>query len=77
MRQVYRVWNERGREFRQGTELKPAPFVEITGGLYFGDSHVGDPPALDRRGLNRASSWQIHPGLGINTATPPAMAPAH
>jgi hypothetical protein len=62
---------------KQGTELKPAPFVEITGGLYFGDSHVGDPPTPDRQGLNRASSWQIHPGLGINTATPPAMAPAH
>jgi len=60
---------------KAGTDLNPAPYVEITGGLYFSDSHVGDPPAPDRQGLHRASSWQIHPGIGIATATPPA--PAH
>ncbi|HXN65785.1 MAG TPA: hypothetical protein VN862_10655 [Candidatus Acidoferrales bacterium] len=56
---------------KQGTELNPAPYVEITGGLYFSDSHVGDPPRPDQQGLHRASSWQIHPGIDIRLATAP------
>lgn len=54
---------------RQGTVLENAPYVEITGQLYFGDAHVGEPIAADKQGLRRASNWQIHPGIGVSLAT--------
>jgi hypothetical protein len=58
---------------RQGSTPAKAPYVEITGQLYFSDNHVGDPVTPDRQGLHRATSWQIHPGLIINFAQAPAM----
>lgn len=56
---------------RQGTNVAEPAYIELTGQLYFSDNHVGDAPAADKQGTHRATSWQIHPGLGIafNTET--------
>lgn len=58
---------------RQGTVLQDAPYVEITGQLYFGDSHAGEPITPDKQGLHRASNWQIHPGIGVMLTAKPSQ----
>jgi len=61
-----------GEPSKQGSKISPAPYVEITGQLYYSDTHAsGDAIGPDRQGLHRASNWQIHPGLYINFAAKP------
>ncbi len=58
-----------------GTSMTTPLYIEITGQLYFSDTHVGDQPAPDRQGFYRATDWQIHPGLMISFPTPPPTPP--
>ena len=55
-----------------GTKMAAPLYAEITGQLFFSDTHVGDAPAPDRQGLHRATNWQIHPGLKISFPAAPA-----
>ncbi len=56
---------------RTGTIPASAPYVEITGQLYFNDTHVGDTPQPDKQGAHRAGFWEIHPGLKVEFAPKP------
>lgn len=50
---------------KQGTTLGNPVYVQITGQLYFNDANPGNPPRPDAQGLQRASYWEIHPGLKL------------
>jgi hypothetical protein len=54
---------------RQGTTLPNAPYVEITGQLYFNDANLGNPLTPDAQGTRRGSYWEIHPGLALKLST--------
>ena len=56
---------------REGALLGDAPYVQVTGQLFFNDAHVGDQPRPDKQGTHRASFWEIHPGLKIEFAPKP------
>jgi len=55
---------------RQGTTIPNASYVQITGQLFFNDANLGNPPGPDNQGLQRASNWEIHPGLAMTLAQP-------
>ncbi len=55
-----------------GTKIATPLYVEITGQLFFSDSHAGEAPVPDNQGLHRATNWQIHPGLSVRFPTSPA-----
>lgn len=55
---------------KQGSTLQNAPYVEISGQLYFNDRSVGDPPRTDAQGTHRATNWEIHPGISVEVVKP-------
>ncbi|MGC1130462.1 MAG: hypothetical protein WA875_12945, partial [Candidatus Acidiferrales bacterium] len=50
---------------RAGTILAAPIYVEVSGQLYFNDTHVGDARKPDKQGTTRATDWQIHPVLSF------------
>jgi hypothetical protein len=55
-----------------GSKMSAPLYVQITGQLFFSDTHVGDAPVPDSQGLHRATNWQIHPGLKVLFLASPA-----
>jgi hypothetical protein len=56
---------------RQGNTISSPSYVQITGQLFFNDGNVGNVPRPDAQGLLRASSWEVHPGLGLAISPKP------
>jgi hypothetical protein len=54
-----------------GSVMAHPPFVQVTGQLFYDDSHVGDPPR-GKKGMKAATLWELHPVTVMAFAAKPA-----
>ena len=53
-----------------GSVMAHPPFVQVTGQLFYDDSHVGDPPR-GKKGMKAATLWELHPVTSMAFAPKP------
>ncbi len=56
----------------RGSVMAHPPYVEVTGQLFYDDSHVGDPPR-GKKGMLAATLWEVHPVVALKFAPKPAQ----
>ena len=54
-----------------GSVMTHPPFVQVTGQLFYDDSHVGDAPR-GKKGMKAATLWELHPVTVMAFAPKPA-----
>ncbi|OIR03571.1 hypothetical protein GALL_144300 [mine drainage metagenome] len=70
VRQLIREKLLHGREpSSTGSVIQHPPYMEFTGGLFFDDAHVGDPPR-GKKGMHAATLWEIHPVIAARFIKP-------
>ncbi len=56
----------------KGSVLAHPAYVEVTGQLFYDDSHVGDQPR-GKKGCKAGTLWELHPVTPIQFAPKPAQ----
>jgi hypothetical protein len=51
----------------EGTVLKKAVFVTVTGQFFYDDAHVNTPPR-GKKGMHAATLWELHPVTNLKLA---------
>jgi hypothetical protein len=61
----------RGKEpSERGSVMTHAPYVEVTGQLFYDDAYVGEPPR-GKKGMKAATLWELNPVTAIRFAPAP------